>query len=175
MVKASFGTQGTVSLSPSTQPLEEVIVTGYGELKKKEMTASVATVLQGKSAGISINRNYSPGYIKDEELVELYNCASVYCQPSLYEGFGLPVLEAMSCGCPVVCTKTSALEEIAGDAALFADSYNSRDIASKLSDILEQPEIKNTLITKGYKNIERFSWENCAQETLDVYRKVLNL
>ncbi len=81
----------------------------------------------------------------------------------------------MSCGCPVVCTKTSALEEIAGDAALFADSYNSRDIASKLSDILEQPEIKNTLITKGYKNIERFSWENCAQETLDVYRKVLNL
>lgn len=115
------------------------------------------------------------GYVNDEELVELYNCASVYCQPSLYEGFGLPVLEAMSCGCPVVCAKTPALGEIAGDAALFANPYSSRDIASKLSNILKESKIKNALITKGYKNIQRFSWEKCAQETLDVYKKVLNL
>lgn len=115
------------------------------------------------------------GYVNDEELVELYNCASVYCQPSLYEGFGLPVLEAMSCGCPVVCAKTPALEEIAGEAALFANPYSSKDIASKLSNVLEEPKIKNNLVTKGYKNIQRFSWEKCAQETLDVYRKVLNL
>ena len=115
------------------------------------------------------------GYIKDEELVGLYNCASVYCQPSLYEGFGLPVLEAMSCGCPVVCAKTPALEEIAGDAALFANPYSNKDIASKLSDILEQSKIKDILITKGYKNIQRFSWKKCALETLDVYRRVLNL
>ncbi|MFH1601913.1 MAG: glycosyltransferase family 1 protein [Candidatus Shapirobacteria bacterium] len=115
------------------------------------------------------------GYIKDEELVGLYNCASVYCQPSLYEGFGLPVLESMSCGCPVVCAKTPALEEIAGNAALYANPYSSRDIASKLSNILEDPKIKNILINKGYKNLKRFSWEKCARETLDVYRKVLNL
>lgn len=115
------------------------------------------------------------GYIKGEELVGLYNSASVYCQPSLYEGFGLPVLEAMACGCPVVCAKTPALEEIAGDAALFANPYSSRDIASKLSDILERPKIKNTLVTKGYKNIQRFSWKKCALETLDVYKRVLNL
>jgi len=115
------------------------------------------------------------GYIKDEELVGLYNCASVYCQPSLYEGFGLPVLEAMACGCPVVCAKTPALEEIAGDAALFANPHNSRDIASKLSDILEESKVKHTLITKGHKNIQKFSWKKCARETLDVYRKVLNL
>ena len=80
----------------------------------------------------------------------------------------------MSCGCPVVCAKTPALEEIAGDAALFADPYSSRDIASKLSDI-EESKVKNTLITKGYKNLQRFSWEKCARETLDVYREVLNL
>lgn len=113
------------------------------------------------------------GYVEDEELVGLYNCASVYCQPSLYEGFGLPVLEAMSCGCPVVCAKTPALEEIAGDAALFANPYSSRNIASKLANVLEESKIKNTLITKGYKNIQRFSWEKCARETLDVYKKVL--
>lgn len=115
------------------------------------------------------------GFVKDDELVGLYNCASVYCQPSLYEGFGLPVLEAMSCGCPVVCAKTPALEEIAGDAALYANPYSSKDIASKLYDVLEGPKIKNTLVNKGYKNLQRFSWEKCAQKTLDVYREVLNL
>ncbi|MFH1602273.1 MAG: glycosyltransferase family 1 protein [Candidatus Shapirobacteria bacterium] len=115
------------------------------------------------------------GFVKDEELVGLYNCASIYCQPSLHEGFGLPVLEAMSCGCPVVCAKTPALEEIAGDAALYANPYSSRNIASKLSLVLEESKTKNTLIAKGYSNIKRFSWEKCARETLDVYRKVLNL
>jgi glycosyltransferase involved in cell wall biosynthesis len=114
------------------------------------------------------------GFVNDDELVELYNCASVYCQPSLYEGFGLPVLEAMACGCPVVCAKTPALEEIAGDAALYANPYCSSDIASKLSNILEGLKIKNALIDKGYKNLQRFSWEKCARETLDLYRKVLN-
>ena len=112
------------------------------------------------------------GYVKDDELVGLFNCASVYCQPSLYEGFGLPVLEAMSCGCPVVCTKTPALEEIAGDASLFADPYKSSDIASKLSDVLEKQKVKNNSVTKGYKNIQRFSWKDCARDTLDVYRNV---
>jgi glycosyltransferase involved in cell wall biosynthesis len=114
------------------------------------------------------------GFVEDEELVGLYNCASVYCQPSLYEGFGLPVLEAMSCGTPVVCAKTPALEEIAGDAALYASPHSSRDIATKLSDILERSKIKNSLIKKGYKNLQRFSWKKCARETLDVYREILN-
>lgn len=114
------------------------------------------------------------GFVNDEELVSLYNCASVYCQPSLYEGFGLPVLEAMSCGCPVVCAETPALEEIAGDAALYANPHSSRDIASKLSNVLEDSKTRKTLINQGYKNLQRFSWKKCARETLDVYREVLN-
>lgn len=115
------------------------------------------------------------GYIKDDELIGLYNSASVYCQPSLAEGFGLSVLEAMACGCPVVCAQTPALEEIAGDAALFADPSNSHDLAAKLADVLDDSKIRTTLIAKGFKNIQRFSWQKCARETLDVYQKVLNL
>lgn len=113
------------------------------------------------------------GFVTTEELVGLYSCASVYCQASLYEGFGLPVLEAMSCGCPVVCAKTPALEEIAGDAALFADPMNSDAIASKLKVVIENSQLKEELVAKGYQNIQRFSWEKCADETMGVYRTVI--
>lgn len=115
------------------------------------------------------------GFVTSEELVGLYSCASVYCQASLYEGFGLPVLEAMSCGCPVVCASTPALAEIAGEAALFADPYSSEEIASRLRAVIENMATTDELREKGYKNVQRFSWEKCARETVAVYRKVLGL
>ena len=80
------------------------------------------------------------GYVEDEEMTVIYNLATVYCQPSLYEGFGLPVLEAMACGTPVVISKTQALVEVCGGASLIADPRSPDDFADKISSLGENGE-----------------------------------
>ncbi|MCL4390434.1 MAG: glycosyltransferase family 4 protein [Patescibacteria group bacterium] len=105
-----------------------------------------------------------PGFISEEEKVSLLNRAAVYVQPSIYEGFGLPVLEAMACGTPVVCGRNSSLPEIAGEAAVFADVSDSSDLARK---ILEAK--KGKLIQKGLAQAAKFSWEKTARETARIY------
>jgi|WetSurSiteA1Bulk_404760.scaffolds.fasta_scaffold15741_2 glycosyltransferase involved in cell wall biosynthesis len=112
------------------------------------------------------------GYVSDEELPVIFSLAFVYCQPSLYEGFGLPVIQSFSCGLPVVISKTQALVEIADDAALIADPNNTKDISEKLLKVINNTELRRTLIEKGYKRAKDFSWEKCARETLDVYRRI---
>lgn len=111
------------------------------------------------------------GFVPNSELVALYNLASVYCQPSLYEGFGIPVLEAMACACPVVASNTSALLEIAGAAALFANPMDKNDISQKLSVTLTDHSLRKKLISSGFVNIKRFSWEKCAKKTLGAYKR----
>lgn len=112
------------------------------------------------------------GFVSDRDLVAIYNLASVYCQPSLYEGFGLPVLEAFACGTPVVASKTQALVEVGGDGALYADANDSNDIAKKILEVVNKPDIKNILVKNGTKIVKKFSWDKTAGETLNVYRKV---
>lgn len=105
------------------------------------------------------------GYVPTEDLVGIYSLATVYCQPSIYEGFGLPVLEAMGCGCPVVCGKNSSLSEIAGNAATYADVQSPDDLAEKIKNI------KPTGLE--ISQAKKFSWEKTAKATYDVYQKVL--
>lgn len=112
------------------------------------------------------------GWVPDEELVAIYNSASVYCQPSFYEGFGLPVLEAMACGCPVVAAKAGSLPEICGDAALMVAPGNVSDIARGISQVVENKNVGNELINKGFKQANKFSWDKTARLTLSVYNKV---
>lgn len=104
------------------------------------------------------------GYVTDNELSELYKRALSLVLPSFHEGFGLPIIEAMSQGCPVCCSNTSCLPEIAGDAALFFDPYDSKSIGNALNEILNKKH-RNMLIKKGYENIKRFSWSECAEKT----------
>ncbi len=113
------------------------------------------------------------GYVSDEDLVGLYNLAAVYCQPSFYEGFGLPVLEAMACGCPVVASKTQALVEIAGDVALFVDPKKPKDIAKKTREIIENDKLRQKLIRRGKRFVARFSWEKTAKQTIRVYEQIM--
>lgn len=113
------------------------------------------------------------GYVSDEDLVKIYNLASVYCLPSFYEGFGLSVLEAMSCGTPVACSKKSSLPEIAGDAAVFFDPDNREDLAKSLDRLISGKEFRDLMIKKGFHQAEKFSWEKTATETAKVYRQVL--
>ncbi len=113
------------------------------------------------------------GYVRDEDLPALYNGADLFCFPSLYEGFGLPVLEAMACGVPVVTSNTSSLPEVAGEAAILVDPYNVTDMAAAMRRILEDRELAGELREKGLARAAQFSWEKTARETIAVYEKVL--
>ena len=106
------------------------------------------------------------GYITDEELKALYQNALGYIFPSKYEGFGLPVLEAMHCGCPVISSRAASLPEVAGDAALFFDPSNPSEIAGKLDSLFYDKQLRENLIHKGYHQAEKFNWKVAALNTL---------
>jgi glycosyltransferase involved in cell wall biosynthesis len=113
------------------------------------------------------------GFVSTEELVALYNIATVTVIPSLYEGFGLPILEAMSSGCPVVTTKRGSIPEVAGEAAWYVDAYSSSSIASGIGEVFYNPRLRQSLVEKGLEQAGNFSWEKTARETLDVYEQVV--
>ena len=112
------------------------------------------------------------GFISTEDLVAIYNLATVFAMPSLYEGFGLPILEAMSCGCPVVTTKEGSLEEVAGKAAFYVDGYDVESIAQGLKKVFSDKSLQKDLSDKGLEKAAEFSWKKTAEETLKVYRQV---
>jgi glycosyltransferase involved in cell wall biosynthesis len=104
-----------------------------------------------------------PGYVPTSDLLALYRGAAVFVYPSLYEGFGLPVLEAMACGTPVICSNTSSLPEVAGDAALLVDPYDVSTLAQTLRQILTDPMLASELRQKGYQRAERFTYADTAR------------
>jgi glycosyltransferase involved in cell wall biosynthesis len=114
------------------------------------------------------------GYIPESDLPALYNGADLFAFPSLYEGFGLPVLEAMRCGTPVVTSNLSSLPEVAGDAAILVDPYNVEAIAAAMLLALTEPGLAQDLQRRGLEWSKGFSWERTARQTLDVYQKVLS-
>jgi len=122
----------------------------------------------------SNNNIYRLGFVPDSELVAIYNLATVYVQPSFYEGFGLPVLEAMACETPVVVARNNALVEVADKAALVADPKDSKEIAEKILEVFNNSSVKIKLVREGIRRVKDFSWEKTAKETMEVYRKVAN-
>jgi len=114
------------------------------------------------------------GYVSDAELKSLYSQASCFIYPSLYEGFGLPPLEAMSNGCPVIVAHAGSLPEVCGDAALYCDPKSPQDIANKITEMMGDPQLRESLRDKGFKQIKKYTWQKCAHETLSVIQKVFN-
>lgn len=114
------------------------------------------------------------GFVPLEDLVYLYNEATVFAMPSLYEGFGLPVLEAMSCGCPVVTARTGSLPEIAGDAVFYVDPQDEKSIALGIEKVLKDKNLQLNLSAWGIKQAEKFSIEKTIKNTVFVYEKVVN-
>ena len=112
----------------------------------------------------------TPGFIADEDLPALYAGADAFVLPSFIEGFGLICIEAQSQNCPVVSTDTSSLPEILNDSALLFDPNNTEEIANKINLVISNQEIKTKLINAGQQNIKRFSWQKCAEETLNTYK-----
>ena len=109
-----------------------------------------------------------PGYVPDEDKAALLSGALAFVFPSLYEGFGLPVLEAQACGCPVITSITSSLPEVAGDAALLVDPGDTSAIAAAMQQVATDPTLRENLIERGFANVRRFSWTACAQSVLGV-------
>ncbi len=112
------------------------------------------------------------GYVPSEDLPGLYAAATLFAFPSLYEGFGLPVLEAMACGTPVVASDTSAVPEVAGDAALLVDPRDADAIAEALGRVLSDEALRAELRARGLERAQQFSWERTARDTLSVYEVV---
>ena len=113
------------------------------------------------------------GYVRDEDLPALYSAATAFVFPSLYEGFGLPPLEAMACGTPVVCSNTSSLPEVVGDAALLCNPTDVLALTDALKRIVNDTELQQTLRERGLKQAAKYSWERTAKETLAIYNRVL--
>ena len=112
------------------------------------------------------------GQIREQDKAPLYSAATVFAFPSLYEGFGIPVLEAMACGTPVLTSNQSALPEVAGDAALLVDPYDVDAIAHGLQALLEDPRRQGELAERGLARARQFTWRQVADQTLNVYRAV---
>lgn len=113
------------------------------------------------------------GYLNDDILPILYNGAEAFVYPSLYEGFGLPPLEAMSCKTAVITSNLTSIPEVTGDAAILIDPFDSQDLATNLFNILDNDELRNALALKGYLKSLEFSWKNTAQKTLEAYNSLI--
>ncbi|MBF0169848.1 MAG: glycosyltransferase family 4 protein [Nitrospinae bacterium] len=109
------------------------------------------------------DRVVAPGYVSPDDLVRLYNRCEVFFYPSVYEGFGLPVAEAMACGAPVISTNVSSIPEVAGDAALLFDPARPDDFADGLRRVIEEPSLRRDLSEKGIERAARFDWNACAE------------
>lgn len=153
----------TAHRSPLTASL---VIAGKAQWRESEVYRAV------QQAGLE-GRVVFPGYVDDADLPALYSAAVVFVYPSLYEGFGLPPLEAMACGTPVISSNAASLPEVVGDAALLIDPADSEALAQALHDVLTQPALQADLRQRGLRRAAQFSWQRCAAETLAVYSAVL--
>ena len=114
------------------------------------------------------------GYITDEELAKVYNLATIFVYPSFYEGFGLPVLEAMACGTAVITSNISSLPEVGGDAVIYCNPYDVGDICNKIKMLLTDENLQRELKIKGVKRAKQFTWEKSAKEHIELFKWVMN-
>ncbi len=121
--------------------------------------------IEGKVIRLPIN--------SDQYLIKYYKNALFFVFPSFYEGFGFPILEAFQCACPLVCSNTSSFPEVAGDAAVYFDPYDTESIKNAVVKILQDEILRENIVQKGYKRLNDFSWQKTAELTKKTYRKVL--
>lgn len=111
------------------------------------------------------------GFVHDNELISLYGAAKIFVYPSLYEGFGFPVLEAMACGCPVITSNISSLPEVVGDAALLVYPKDGKEIAKAMNALLADEKLRQNLVKKGLEQVKKFNWEKTAKEMIQIYQR----
>lgn len=115
------------------------------------------------------------GFVPDEDMCALYSAADLFVFPTLYEGFGIPILEAQSCGTPVLTSNCSSLPEVGGEGAIYVDPYREEDIRDGLLKVLNHPELVQDLIQKGYQNKTRFSWQKSAERLNEIIEREIEV
>ncbi len=151
----------------SSKKLKSFVIICFGG---GEFTAEEKKLFDLTGLSVDLVQQVSGG---DHLLASYYKNAFAFIYPSLYEGFGIPPLEAMSFECPVVCSNVSSIPEVVGDAGLMFDPYDSNAIRLAIEQIVDDCTFRDILISRGKERIKHFSWERCSQETLKVYKKVL--
>ncbi len=156
----------------------KLVLVGQAFLKKVDNIdhpelASLKNVNNLISANNLENEVVRLGFIDSNDLVGIYNLAKLYIQPSLYEGFGIPVLEAMKCGTPVLSSKTSSLPEVGGDAAVYFNPENQQEFIRFLKELLDDSSLRRKISSKGIIHSNKFSWEKVAKETINVYENTV--
>lgn len=141
-----------------------VVCAGGGKFGSSEMQLFSDLGIAGQVLQYSLD---------DESLAYFYKNALAFIFPSLYEGFGIPVLESFACGCPLICSNTSSLPEIAGDGAFYFDPYSEESIKNAVLKVLEDVALREDLITKGQERLKQFSWKQTAEQTKKIYESVL--
>lgn len=136
-----------------------IYITGGSVKKVKKVISYIEKNLK--------NRVKILGYVSENDLINLYNLADLYLYPSLYEGFGLPILEAQACGCPVLTSNVTSCPEVAGKGALIVNPYSEREIGAGILKILNNKKYKKEVVRRGYENIKRFSWKKTADKILE--------
>jgi glycosyltransferase involved in cell wall biosynthesis len=146
----------------------ELMIVGHMHKDVPEFESTLRDIRR-RNADIKITL---AGYLSDAEILSLYEEADVFVYPSLYEGFGLPVLEAMACGCPVIASNVSSLPEVVGDAGVLVDPYDVEALTSAVSTVLQDDELKSEMSRKGIAQAKKFSWEKAGAALLAVCREV---
>jgi len=162
------------------------LIKAFNLIKQKNTGFDYKLVIAGrtgwKSEATYEEREKSPyredilftGRVPDRDLVQIYNQAELFVYPSLFEGFGLPPLEAMSCGLPVIASDSSSLKEVVGDAGILLSPGNNIEIQKQILHVLENEEIKEELKRKSLIRAKKFSWEETAQKTINLYYKIIS-
>jgi glycosyltransferase involved in cell wall biosynthesis len=144
---------------------EKLVIVGIPKWKQTEFYELVLSLQLEKEIIFT-------DFISQDELVCLYNCATLFLYPSLYEGFGIPPLEAMSCGTPVITSNTTSIPEIVGDAALQINPNSQEELEVAIIKLLRDDSLRNDLMKRGFARAKQFSWRKMAEETLEIYESV---
>ncbi len=157
--------EALAALGPEAGDIRLVIAGGRGWLDSPIYDAVRALGLEG--------RVHFTGFVDDADLPALYSDALCLAYPSLYEGFGFPVLEAFACGTPVITSKLSSMPEVAGDAALLVDPYDVGALTAALKRLLSDPALRAELVRRGYRQAEQFTWARAASQLAGIYRRLI--
>lgn len=156
-------------------------ICSVAELLKQDKELFVVCVGGGKFSSsemqfftkLGISKQVLQYNLDDDSLAYLYKNALAFIFPSLYEGFGIPVLESFACGCPLICSNVSSLPEIAENSAFYFDPYNEESIKKAIIKVLEDSSLREGLINKGYEQLKKFSWRKTAEKTKKIYESLI--
>jgi glycosyltransferase involved in cell wall biosynthesis len=187
-IKSKFGlTKKTILYVGNTRPYKNLprLIKAFKLLTDNSSQSCQLVIGGGESRNLPLLKGLTKtlelqdsvvftGNLTDEEVIALMNAADIFVFPSLYEGFGLPPLEAMACGTPVVTSNAGSLPEVVGDAALLVNPESEEEIYSAMKRLLSDKELRKNLIKKGFERVKLFSWEKAAGETLQIYKAMMN-